>query len=132
MPKVTVKDYRPKQSVVLEFPFGYPSKNITEYMRSWQKKKKLHDEFQGKVHKYLLSKRCPNFPNPVKILIDLYFPTKRKRDIANYSPNWLLDALHYSKVIVDDSTEFIPEAPDIKIISGETKQNKIVVQINEL
>ena len=71
------------------------------------------------------------FHGQVAIFIDLCFTNKRKRDIDNYSPKWLLDALVACWVIEDDSKEFIPTAPDVMIIDSQIEE-KMLVKIEEI
>ena len=123
----TVESYR-KKSMVFEFPFTYPSLNQVNKM-GWRARKKAHDEFQDQVGKHLLNPE--KFEGQVKVLIDLCFKNKKRRDKDNYTPKWLLDCLVKSGIIKDDSSEFIPQAADIEFYDMEPFE-KTVVKIEEL
>jgi Holliday junction resolvase RusA-like endonuclease len=128
--KLNVKDFRPRRAAFATFPFTYPSWNAILAMH-WSTRKKHHDKFLNATGLILKSLHITPFTTPVKIVVDLYFKNKRIRDIDNYGGKWMIDAIRLAGIIPDDSTEWIPEGPDVMIITGEG-ENKTIVKIEEV
>lgn len=126
--KAQSKSYR---QVTYEFPFVYPSRNITENMNPL-KRGKLKEKFMEDVRMEILNQLgIVRFLGQVKIAIDLCFTNKRRRDLDNFSPKWLLDALVKCGIILDDNKDIIPESPDVMILEKEPEE-KMIVQIQEI
>jgi len=124
--KVTVTDYR-RRAVVVTIPFLYPSENKILSMH-FMARKKEHDRFQKNAGVFLKAQHIQPFTVPVSVSIDLCFIKRRRRDNDNYTGKWLIDSIVKAGILPDDSTKWIPAAPDILILDGEP-EDKIVMQL---
>src|SRR3990167_9922580 len=113
--KLNVRDYRKKCEEVIEIPFLYPSENQILVMHP-MKRKREHDRFQQNAGTFFNARHIKPFTRPVKILIDLCFMKKRRRDNDNYGGKWLLDAIVKAGILPDDSNLWIPDSPDVLIL----------------
>ena len=127
--KVKVFDYGRRYAIVF-IPCLYPSENKILSMHPMARKR-AHDRFQQAAGLIMKARKIRPFETPVRILIDLCFKKKRRRDNDNYTGKWLIDAIVKAGILPDDSTRWIPEAPDIKIIDGEP-EDQIALKIEEV
>ena len=122
-------DYR-KKSVIYTFGFLHPSRNITERTHPL-KRNKQKNKFMNDVAMEIKAQGLVKFEGQVKIFVDLCFKNKLRRDIDNYSPKWLLDALVKSEVILDDNKNIIPESPSLMMFDNEPEA-EMVIKIEEI
>lgn len=127
--KADILDYSKRHLIVI-IPFLYPSWNEIQRMDRFTRTK-AKKKFMGEVICILKPYADPPFAKPVRILVDIYFPKKRRRDNDNYGGKWLIDAIVQAGIIPDDSTKWIPGPLDIQIIDDEG-QHKIMLQIEDV
>ena len=115
--------------VIFSIPYTYPS--INEWTTwHWSKRNRVKKDFITTMAFAINEQGITPFHVPVKIYIDLIFPKKRRRDLDNYSPKFLLDSLVQCGIIPDDSSDWIPESPDVQIYID--KINRIDVKIEAI
>lgn len=96
-------------------------KNIWEY-------RKVKEEWEQLIF-YKCCRDLP--PKPIciaEIIIEYYFPDKRRRDPDNYSGKMLLDGLRKAGVIEDDSFDNIPDIHYVKHYSKDMPRTVITVR----
>ena len=124
--KAKVTSYRAMQ---YEFPFTPPSLNtiLAEHPLTRAKRKK---RFIQDMTMEIRSQGTIEFSGQVRIIIDLCFTNKRRRDPDNYL-KFVLDGLVKSGVILDDSKEIIPDPPDLKIYDCDPEE-KMIIKVEEI
>lgn len=86
----------------------YPSKNRWTRL-PWRAQYGMRLQYIRKVRETLvLTRQIGIFPCRVRVTPFLYLPGRRRRDINNYAPMWLLDAL-IGYIIEDDDQAHIEE-----------------------
>ena len=85
-------------------PEIHPSINIWQgwHWTKYNKEKQRWSEMVG-----WLCKGKKKFLGKVEIEVVTYFDTKRKHDLDNYTPKFILDPLVKSGIIVDDNSEIV-------------------------
>ena len=111
--------------VQYEFEFTYPSLNYTNRKHHIERNN-LKKLFMNSIAVKIQEQGLIRFECRVRILIDLCFKRKKRRDVDNYTPKWLLDALVKCEVIKDDNKDIIEEPPNVMIIDNEPEEKMIV------
>ena len=121
--------------LILEFPFLAPSLNKFYSNRNpyWRSKivKKIHNDVQWLlISKGYRQKSYPFAKKKVDITAICCFADNKRRDVDNYFPKPIIDALK-GFIIYDDDDRYVSSC-SVKIKSG-CKYNKtiIVIKINE-
>lgn len=76
---------------------------------------KWHHYHRAKVKKqweelvYYSCRGCKPIHGPVKVKVDYYFPTKRRRDLDNYAPKFILDGMVKAGLIEEDNSNTLKE-----------------------
>jgi len=111
--------------IVLNIPVLYPSRNAIPVDRRQEARvKKQWQNGVGLVVNAAMNRgKYKKFDVPVKVNILLMFKKKRRRDIDNYAPKWLLDVLK-GKCFVDDSSEWC--VPSVEIFSGAEEDGMVI------
>lgn len=75
--------------------------------KHWRAYKNLKDEQAEITWLVLRQKKIKPFKNPIKLLVEVYWKGRIKRDLDNVCFKSALDVLKKAEVIEDDSLEFI-------------------------
>ena len=95
----------------------------------WSRQRELKTEWGWKVKAAVLTKRIRPAYKYAKITIILIFPQIRIRDVDNYAPKFILDALVNSGVILDDRSDWV--TVEWRMVKGPVRQTIIDVQNKE-
>lgn len=93
----------------ITIPGELPSLNVWS-RQHWTKRKEKLDNLTGNLRLLALAFKIPRYERP-QVRVVYYFRTKRRRDPDNYAPKFILDALRYSGIIVEDNSEVLELLP---------------------
>ena len=96
----------------------------------WAKRRKYKELISWKMMIISSEARSPNFKKAI-IIFDIYFKTKRRRDVANYLGGGLiswLDALVSLCIIADDSHDVIGQPIVNFYIDKANPRTEIIIE----
>lgn len=85
----------------------HPSLNVWAKARNFQVRR-FKDCWLEKIGRYVLEHQLARVTGQVVITVTYYFPTARPRDIDNYTPKFIMDALK-QHLLDDDNSEVVTE-----------------------
>jgi len=114
------------KTITIKIPFVYPSRNKIDSMH-WAQRNMWIRKFKYDV--MLFINRIPEFNfEKAKIKVILCFAKKRKRDLGNYEPKYLVDSLVDKGILKDDSKEVLSDIPEVEI-RDNCEEEEMIVQI---
>ena len=116
-----------KINLKLTLPFTYLSRNSMDSMH-WAKRMKWIKKYKEDVGYFLNLSHLPALKlKKCTIEVDLYFKENRRRDIGNYDPKYLVDALVDREILSDDNCRVLEQ---ITVnIHSPAKEEKTVVEV---
>ena len=116
---------------IFTFPFTYPSMNRITRMH-WAERERTKKQYWQAFRIFLRQAGpLPIFKTPVRERVLLFFKKGTRRDVGNYDPKWLNDCLVKEKIIVDDSSKWIPDGPRVHI-ERDAEKDWMILEIESL
>ena len=111
--------------VTITLPEVPPSLNKWSRMH-WMKAAKVKKQWEKDIYYSAYNLRPEQPYQKAKVKITYFFKTKRRRDIDNYTPKFLLDGLVKAGIIIDDAESVIGK-PDI--FFDYSNEEKTIIEV---
>jgi len=99
----------------IKLPFTYLSINKILSM-NWHERAKWVKKYKQDVGLFLNIQKIPRLRlTSALIKVDLYFKTNPRRDLGNYEPKFLTDALVDSGILKDDNSKILTKRTEVEI-----------------
>jgi len=98
---------------------------INRWAITWHhyKRAKVKKEWEEKI--MIACANCTPIKGPVSVLVEYYFPTKRLRDIDNYTPKFILDGMVKAGLIEEDNNSIIKQL-SVSILYDKNNPHTVV------
>jgi crossover junction endodeoxyribonuclease RusA len=115
-----------EDGVFLVIPVIHPSVNVWKDWH-WAKRDRYLRELTENITWLVLAKKLP-LTRKATVEITYFFPDRRRRDTNNYTPKFLLDALVYAGLILDDNAKEIRQPEPRFEIGGEYFRTEVYIK----
>lgn len=115
-----------EDGVFLVIPEIHPSVNVWKGWH-WAKRGRYLRELTENITWLVLARKLPLTRNAI-VEITYFFPDRRRRDTNNYTPKFLLDALVYAGLILDDNAKEIRQPEPRFEIGGEYFRTEVLIK----